>query len=64
MNRIADHSKFDAYGNCTYLGALEKIYEIEASGTYSKILSDAIENKKECKALYTSTKQAYSYCSY
>ena len=64
MNLVANPAKFDIYGNCTFNGALEKIYEIEASGTYPKVLSDAIENSRECKAMYSCDKKSYAYQSW
>lgn len=48
----------------TWNEVLKKIYEIEDSGTYSKALSDAIENYPECKQLYALPETSFKINTY
>lgn len=52
---IAMKKYIDGYGweRLTWNEVLQEIYKLEDSGTYSKALSDAIENYPECKYLYS-----------
>lgn len=48
MNSLMEYPEI-----CSFQRAIQEIYKIEESGTYSKSLSDDIENSKECKMLYS-----------
>lgn len=43
---------------------LQEIYKIEESGTYSKTLSDSIENYPECKMLFSSPAKSQRIMAY
>jgi hypothetical protein len=64
MNSILSEDERKTMGICTFNRALQEIYKIEASGKYPKSLSNDVENDKECKELYASSKSSHSYYSY
>ena len=45
----------------TWREAMQKVYEMEDSGNYSKQLSNDIQNKLECKTMFASNDKSYSY---
>lgn len=57
---IKDNNKSICIGK-TWSEAIQKIYEIEEKGTYSKQLSNEIENCNECRMIYSSNHPSCSY---
>lgn len=55
---------YDVWERWDWNRVLQEIYKIEESGTYSKQLSDDIENFPECKNLFASPKKSQRVMTY